>query len=496
MSAIVANLKEYLNTCLRYKNYNEYKPEDQISSVVAEWLKNRKGYSDYYVYLAWLAMRELMLKKFNNTIRVSDVTKIFMEYPDMFTKMIDNEIDDISEIFTDKMWLCNLCEDHYVHIYKVLSVAKKMYKIYFNMYGELEFVSLLPDEISGNLDNSELHNLKIMPLNDVVSKIITFLQTSLKDKKWHTEAYDTQYAINLYDLVLFTCTEFKYSDVNVQRIWYSVKFIIENSVEILANKNLQIIIDSFNQKHPELFKAIEAYRYFCYGEIDTALLTYAKTYIGPINRDDITINLPDIIVKTFKLSDKLNLCKEFYEAYQRLPKRNEVYKDFKIGKFIQSIKESCNSQLKQQVEEIFEQEINAKKIVKLSDEDKLNLCKEFYTEFKRLPKICEVYKDFNIGKFIQNLKYGRHPQLKQQVKEIFHQEINAVKKVVTTANTVNKQIDYEQKEREYDVIEDALELIKKLMDFIYDLRASEHGKYSDELSEIETAMKILKILLE
>ena len=31
---------------------------------------------------------------------------------------------------------------------------------------------------------------------------------------------------------------------------------------------------------------------------------------------------------------KIELCKEFYNEYKRLPKRNETYKDFKIGYFI------------------------------------------------------------------------------------------------------------------------------------------------------------------
>ena len=81
--------------------------------------------------------------------------------------------------------------------------------------------------------------------------------------------------------------------------------------------------------------------------------------------------------------DKINLCKEFYTDFNRLPQRSEVYKDFKIGSFIDGLKHGTNSQLKSQVEEIFHQKIKAdKKTVKISDEDKLNLCKEFFKAYQ------------------------------------------------------------------------------------------------------------------
>lgn len=59
---------------------------------------------------------------------------------------------------------------------------------------------------------------------------------------------------------------------------------------------------------------------------------------------------------------------------------------------------------------------------------KLELCREFFSIYKRLPKAREEFKDFKIGSFIDHLKSGRNSHLKSQVEEIFHQEINAVKK--------------------------------------------------------------------
>ena len=164
---------------------------------------------------------------------------------------------------------------------------------------------------------------------------------------------------------------------------------------------------------------------------------YSKYKVNVINDIDCNdfVNVDDTIYEyeryiyenVYKTAYKLELCKEFYNIYRRLPKQSETFKYFNIGMFIARLKQGQNLQLKSQVEEIFEQEINAKKI---SDEDKLNICKEFYSEFKRLPKSTQVYKKFKIGNFITHLKQGYNQQLKSQVEEIFEQKINAVKKTV------------------------------------------------------------------
>ena len=548
MSAIVANLKEYLTACLRLKNYREYKPVDQVSSVVADWLEVGP-YKDYYVYLVWFAMREVLLKKFKYDVDVSDVTKTFMEYPDMFAKMLNEE-----RVPTDKMWLCRLCKDHFVHIYKIMAVANSFHRRFLEMYGEPEFTALLPDDISANLDDDDIHHLKVMPKNEVMSNIITFLQTSLNNKKWCSVPYNDQYMINLYDLVMFECENLEYSDVNVHKIWYSVKIITKHEHDILTTGFMKSgSTQKFSEENPKLFELIGNDHCFQSNEdIGMKLCNMFKQFVELNDDDKITINLPDIIVRNVLTDeDKLNLCKEFFKEYQRLPKHNEVYKDFNIGSFINCLKCGNNSQLKPQVEEIFHQEIRAvkKTVKKISDEDKLNLCKEFFSENQRLPIYYEVYKDFKIGKFIQSLRCGNNSQLKPQVEEIFHQEIKTVKKisdedklnrckefyktykrlpkyyeviyidfnigkfiqdlrygfnshlkpqveeifhqeinkVVTTANTENKQIDYEQKKREYDdAIEEVLELTKKLMDFIYELKSPKYeSKFSyNEVVEI------------
>ena len=203
---------------------------------------------------------------------------------------------------------------------------------------------------------------------------------------------------------------------------------LHGNVVLLSNKpekDLSVFLNKINKQY-----VVDNKRNYC---------KYKVNLINDIECTDDSVNVDEIMYEyeryiyedVYMTNNKLKLCKEFFKAYQRLPKAKEVYKDFNIGKFIQHLKEGCNSQIKPQVEEIFEQEIKVdKKIVKLSDADKLDLCKEFYNEFKRLPKAKEVYKDFNIGVFVNNLKQSKNSQIKPQVEEIFEQEIKVDKKIV------------------------------------------------------------------
>ena len=121
---------------------------------------------------------------------------------------------------------------------------------------------------------------------------------------------------------------------------------------------------------------------------------------------------------------KIELCKDFYNEYKRLPKMNENYKDFKIGSFIDHLKYGFNSHLKEEVENIFNTKIEVTKKLNLKDDnEKLDLCREFYNEYKRLPKKNENYKDFKIGTFIYGLKKGYNSNLKEEVENIFNTKI-------------------------------------------------------------------------
>ena len=64
--------------------------------------------------------------------------------------------------------------------------------------------------------------------------------------------------------------------------------------------------------------------------------------------------------------------------------------------------------------------------IELNNKEKIKLCKEFYNEFKRLPKNKDIYKDFKIGIFIKNMKKGQNKDLKEEVYKIFNikEEVN------------------------------------------------------------------------
>ena len=122
-------------------------------------------------------------------------------------------------------------------------------------------------------------------------------------------------------------------------------------------------------------------------------------------------------------NEKIELCKEFYNEYKRLPTSTEKYKDFNIGNFISNLKQGKNSHLKEEIENIFNTKIEANK--QLSDNEKIELCKDFYNKYKRLPTKRENYKDFKIGIFIDGLKKGKNSHLKEEIENIFHAKIEA-----------------------------------------------------------------------
>ena len=80
------------------------------------------------------------------------------------------------------------------------------------------------------------------------------------------------------------------------------------------------------------------------------------------------------------------------------------------------------------MEEIYEQKLEPKhtKIV-YTDEQKIELNQQFSNEFGRLPREDEVIGDFKIGRFINRLKQGQTPHIKERLEKIYGQKIEATK---------------------------------------------------------------------
>ena len=296
MTTTVENLKNFLNSCIKEQSYTS-EPADEISELVAEWLRHRKYYSNRYVYLVWFAMRQLMLNKFKRDVRVSDVVRTMMEYPIAYRNALT--YDYAQEDFDkrpehDKMWAYNFTEIEYGYnnegitdIYKIISIANKLYRDYTKKYGEctIDF----PDEISGNLDNDDIHTLKTMSVNDMINKIITFLQTSLAAKKWMNDNNDVEYTYNLYDWVLEGSKKYEQcNDANVQKLLSFVKAIVAYGRR-----------DDINDKNN-----VRSFSNYLWGNLhftpheESECIRIMRNYLTfseEINFNDITVDIPDKI---------------------------------------------------------------------------------------------------------------------------------------------------------------------------------------------------------
>ena len=297
ITTTVENLKNFLNSCIKERNYTTSEPADEISELVAEWLRHRKYYSNRYVYLVWFAMRQLMLNKFKRDVRMSDVVRTMMEYPIAYRNALT--YDYAQEAFDkrpehDKMWAYNFTQIEYGYndegitdIYKIVSIANKLYRDYTKKYGEctIDF----PDEISGNLGNDDIHTLKLMPANDMINKIITFLQTSLAAKKWMNDNNDIEYTYNLYDWVLEGSKEYEQcNDANVQKLLSFVKAIV-------AYGRRDDIDDKNN---------VRSFGNYLWGNLhftpheESECIRIMRNYLTfseEINFNDITVDIPDKI---------------------------------------------------------------------------------------------------------------------------------------------------------------------------------------------------------
>ena len=271
------------------------------------------------------------------------------------------------------------------------------------------------------ISENKLHGNVVLLSNNLEDDLPIFLKNVNKQYTVNNKYYYSKYKVNVINDI--DCND----TANIDEIMYEYeRYIYENVYKTAYQLEL---CKEFYSIYKRLPKCNEKFKEWNIGKFITHLKegvnSQLKQQVEEIFEQEITA------VKKISDEEKLNLCKEFFNEFKRLPKKNEEFKGWKIKSFIDVIKYSKNLQLKQQVEEIFHQEINVvKKIVKISDEEKLNLCKEFYKAYQRLPQSREVYKDFKIGNFITILKYSKNLQLKQQVEEIFHQKINVVKRTV------------------------------------------------------------------
>ena len=268
--------------------------------------------------------------------------------------------------------------------------------------------------------------------------VYNYLSRKVSDYSIKSNIYDKDYEGYIVPLVGIWRTEemrIKLSHIKISK--NNKVYINKNNFIDISPKNLYIKDDNekielckeFYNEYKRLPKINEIYKDFKIGKFIDNLKRGKNSHLKE-EVENIFNN--KIYVKTILLKDdneKLELCKSFYNEYKRLPKKNDTYKDFNIGNFIDCLKRGCNSYLKEEVENIFNTKIEAKHINLKDDNEKIELCKSFYNEYKRLPKDKEKYKDFNIGYFIYGLKQGCNSYLKEEVENIFNTKIEVAKKL-------------------------------------------------------------------
>ncbi len=197
---------------------------------------------------------------------------------------------------------------------------------------------------------------------------------------------------------------------------YKVEDIFNTKIYIDDTDKLELCKEYYNE-HKKLPQINLFFKNFMIGEFIDSLKYGFNSHLKEEVENIFNINIESNMNILKDDNEKLELCKEFYTKYKRLPKSNETYKDFKIGYFIESLKH-CNSHLKEEVDNIFNTNIN------FDDFEKCDLFQEFYNKYERLPERNETYRDFNIGEFIYGLKFGFNKYLKERVEDIFNTKIN------------------------------------------------------------------------
>ena len=121
------------------------------------------------------------------------------------------------------------------------------------------------------------------------------------------------------------------------------------------------------------------------------------------------------------LEDKLKLCQEFYNEHHRLPKKEEKYEDWNIGRFVYLIKINDENKINV-LKQIFKDHWIDGNVKEHEYKQNLELCKQFYDEFHRLPKYKEKYNGKNIGSIVCVIKRTNNKDKINDLKQIFKED--------------------------------------------------------------------------
>lgn len=371
MSKIIADLRNYLKSCLAFKKYDEYKPLDQVSSVVADHLMKYKNFSNENVFIAWFAMREVLLKKLKDVPTNGDIVRTMMEYPDEFIKCFDNKYGPFPTNMAKSCWAYEWLDEsanRRMCIYKIVYIAES-FKEQLDNY-DID-VSNIPCKISGYLasyneeddeDNEPEFDVHVMTDHEVIDEIITSLRESLLYGEWPMSMYEhEERAYSMFTWVSKLCRQYEYNDKIVQCVYAVVLYIIEcgDGNEYDCSKLLDPKTESkFWDNHELLNSMVYCNEYYCCGRIAKRSCMSIRDmvieitrncyhYGGFINKNNIRdIDFPECItpcddedinginaMKTFMM-EVLDTVVDMFEGRNHDQK---TYTDAKIEKYCTSL---------------------------------------------------------------------------------------------------------------------------------------------------------------
>jgi len=129
--------------------------------------------------------------------------------------------------------------------------------------------------------------------------------------------------------------------------------------------------------------------------------------------------LPRLDLGRFNIQDALllELCREYYNEHHKVPKFDDKIGIIRIGKIVSAMRcevGNTKSDVLIELENIFE--------LNPTDQDIIDLSKEFHSRYHRIPYENELYKSKRLGKVVHGVRCGKiqaSEYLKSELEKIF-----------------------------------------------------------------------------
>ena len=203
---------------------------------------------------------------------------------------------------------------------------------------------------------------------------------------------------------------------STQKILYKKKYLTIDRIQKLNLLNIKIrlswndkyeLLKEFINKNNRLPKSAEIYENEQIGYwIGTQKGLYKQ---GKLSEEKVQ-KLKCLGIKfnsRLSWNDKYELLKEFINKNNRLPIKNTIYKDIKLGDWLHTQKDLYRQG------KLSEEKVKKLKCLNINIlinnntiwNDKYELLKEFINKNNRLPKSAEIYKDIRLGNWLNNQKH-------------------------------------------------------------------------------------------